>query len=95
MADNNPLTVQNASTSSYQFQVSYGGSTQTQQVAAGASWNVPVSIPCDQWFTVIVSNSQETLSYQVLNAVKVIFDADTLGCMAGACQGGCQVNQTP
>jgi len=58
-------------------------------------WAVPATFPCDQWVTVIVSNAQESLSYQVLNAKQVIFDAQTLGCLAGACGGGCQVNQSP
>lgn len=94
MAENNPLTVQNASTTSYQFQVSFGSNVFTQQVAGGASWVVPATFPCDQWFTVTVSNAAESLSYQVLNATTVLFDADTLGCLAGACEGGCQVNQS-
>lgn len=94
MAENNPLTVQNATTSSYQFQVTFGGNVFTQQVAGGNSWAVPATFPCDQWFTVTVSDSEESLSYQVLNATTVIFDADTLGCLAGACGGGCKVNQS-
>ena len=94
MADNNSLTVQNATTNSYQFRVTSGTGVYTQQVAGGASWAVPATFPCDQWFTVTVSDAAETLSYQVLNATTVIFDADTLGCLAGACGGGCQVNQT-
>ncbi len=94
MADNNSLTVQNATTSSYQFQVTFGTQVYTQQLAGGASWNVPATFPCDQWFNVTVSDSAETLSYHVLNATKVIFDADTLGCLAGACEGGCQVNES-
>jgi len=94
MAENNPLTVQNASSTSFQFKVTFGANVYTQQVAGGASWTVPATFPCDQWFNVTVSDSAETLSYQVLNAVTVIFDADTLGCLAGACQGGCQVNQS-
>ncbi|HEV7239280.1 MAG TPA: hypothetical protein VGQ36_08580 [Thermoanaerobaculia bacterium] len=94
MAENNPLTVQNATTTSYQFQVSFGGDVFTQDVAGGDSWVVPATFPCDQWLTVTVSDQEESLSYQVLNAVQVIFDADTLGCLAGACEGGCQVNQS-
>jgi hypothetical protein len=93
MAENNPLTVQNATTTSYQFQVTFGKDVFNQQVAGGDSWAVPATFPCDQLVTVTVSDSEETLSYQVLNAIKVIFDADTLGCLAGACGGGCQVNQ--
>jgi len=94
MAENNPLTVQNATTASYQFQVTFGANSYNQQVAGGGSWVVPATFPCDQAVTVTVSNSVETLSYQVLNAIKVIFDAQTLGCLAGACGGGCQVTQS-
>ena len=95
MAENNSLTVQNATTTSCQFQVTFGTSVYKQEVAGGASWVVPATFPCDQWLTVAVSDEEESLSYQVLNATKVIFDADTLGCLAGACEGGCQVNQSP
>ena len=94
MAENNSLTVQNATPTSYRFQVTFGTSVYTQEVAGGASWVVPATFPCDQWLTVTVSDAEESLSYQVLNATKVIFDADTLGCLAGACEGGCQVNQS-
>jgi hypothetical protein len=94
MAENNALTVQNAASSAYQFQVSYDGNSYNQNVAAGDSWDVPATFPCDQWFTVTVSDSNESLTFQVLNATTVIFDAETLGCLAGACAGGCTVNQT-
>jgi hypothetical protein len=95
MAENNSLTVQNATTTSYQFQVTFGSDVYNQQVAGGGSWAVPATFPCDQWFTVTVSpGSEDALSYQVLNATTVIFDADTLGCLAGACGGGCKVNQS-
>jgi hypothetical protein len=94
MAESNPLTVQNATTTSNQFQVTFGEDVYTEQVAGGDSWTVPATFPCDQWVTVTVSDSEQTLSYQVLNATTVIYDADTLGCLAGACGGGCQVNQT-
>lgn len=94
MAENNPLTVQNATTSSYQFQVTFGANVYNQQVAGGDSWKVPATFPCDQWFTVTVTDSEESLSFGVLNATQVIFDAETLGCLAGACGGGCQVNQS-
>ena len=94
MAENNSLTVQNAAPTSFLFKVTFGSNVYTQQVAGGGSWTVPATFPCDQWFNVTVSDAEETLSYQVLNAVTVIFDADTLGCLAGACQGGCQVNQS-
>ena len=93
MADNNPLKVQNATTSSYNFEVSYGGTNYSEAVAGGATWDVPATFPCDQSVTVTVSDSDETLSFSVLNAIQVIWDADTLGCLAGACEGGCQVNQ--
>ena len=93
MAENNALTVQNATSSSYQFQVTFGGNTFTQQVAGNSSWDVPATFPCDQTFTVTVSDSDETLVFQVLNAIQVIFDAETLGCLAGACGGGCTVTE--
>jgi len=93
MAENNPLTVQNATSSSYQFQVTLGANSFSQQVAGGASWQVPATFPCDQQITVTVSDSAETLTFLVLNATQVIWDAETLGCLAGACSGGCQVQQ--
>jgi len=93
MAENNPLTVQNATTSSYQFQVTFGGSSFSQQVAGGDSWQVPATFPCDQQIAIAVSDSVETLNFLVLNAKQVIWDAETLGCLAGACSGGCQVQQ--
>lgn len=94
MADSNSLTVQNGEATPFQFQVVVGTNNYTQQVAGGGSWVVPTTIPCDQWFTVTVSDSAETLSYKVLNATTVIFAADTLACPAGACEGGCQVNES-
>ena len=93
MAENNPLQVQNASTGSFNFEVSFGGNNYSQNVAGGTTWNVPATFPCDQSVTVTVSDPVETLTFSVLNATQVIWDADTLGCLAGACEGGCQVNQ--
>jgi hypothetical protein len=95
MAENNALTVQNATSTSYQFQVTFGSDVYNQQVAGGGSWDVPSTFPCDQWFTVTVGpGTPDVLSFQVLNATTVIFAAATLGCLAGACGGGCQVKQS-
>ena len=95
MADNNPLTIQNATTAAYQFEVGFGGDMYNMEVMGGESWNVPATFPCDQWVSVTVSDSAESQMFQVLNAKQLIWDANTLGCLAGVCGGGCKVSENP